>query len=549
MPTIEFKKSDLEILLNKKIKDNEVFDFFLPVKGEVDGFENNIIKLDEKDSNRPDLWSVEGIARDLKAHLQIDVSIPQYNFDNSQYVVKIDDNLKNIRPFGAYAIAKNVKITDDFLKSLIQIQEKITTSFGKKRAEVAIGIFDLDKINGKKLKYFASETNFKFIPLGFEQQMTLKEILEKHPKGKEFSKILKNKIKYPLLVDEKNNVLSMPPIINSNSSGKVTTHTKNLFIDVTGTNFEKVNVALLILSMALADRGAKVEKVKIIDGKKEIYTPVLKIEELEFDKKLIFDYFEELSDNKIKELLERKRYDVEFINNKIKVKYLNYRQDIFHPVDVIEDLLISYGFNKIIPEKINVLTSGSTLEKTDWLNLVREAALGTKLQEVMLFTLTSRNKQYKNILYENEPVEIANPMSEKIAIFREHIFPEHLEFLTKNQHISYPQNIFEVGPILELKDDEVVEKEKLTVSLCNNNISFTEIKQYLETILRNIGAKDIKVSKKEYDWFIVGRSAKVKYKLKNKLHTGFLGEIKPEVLLNFGLEMPVALFEIEIYKK
>lgn len=549
MPTIDINKRDLQELLGIDVLDRDIKNFFLPVKGEVDGFEDDTIKLDVKDSNRPDLWSVEGVARDLKSHIGIEKGYPKLELKKSNYVVSIE-GVENIRPKAAYAIARNVTITDSLLKSLIQMQEKICGSFGRKRKEVAIGIFDLDKVHGTKLRYYGADKKEQFIPLGFDKPMSLETILKEHPKGVEYSFLLSNKNKYPVLRDEQNEVLSMPPIINSESSGKVETTTRNLFLDVTGFDQNTINTALLILCYALSDRGAKIEQVELdykLD-KKKIVTPYIEEKFVEFDKQKIIDYFEPLSDSQITELLERRRYRVEIKKDKIKVFYLNYRQDILHPVDVIEDLIISYDYNKVKASDLTIQTTGKLLDKTEWLNLVREAGLGLGLQEVMTFTLTSKEKQYKKLLRAGQPVELANPMSENIAIFREFIFPEHLELLSKNQHITYPQNIYEVGQTLSTDTKEVFERNKLTVTLCYNKVSFTEIQKMLDATLRNIGAKDIKIKSKEFNWFVKGRSAEVIFKINNTEKTGIIGELNPQILENFNLEMPVALFEIEVDK-
>ena len=383
MPVIEFNKKDFENLLGFSVDNNLLETYFIPAKGELDGFTDNLIKVDISDSNRPDLWGVEGLVRELKAHLGLENSLTKYNFKKSDYTVEVS-GLKDIRPRASYCVVKNVNMTEDLLVSLINMQEKIAGTFGKKRKEIAIGIFDLDKINGKKLKYFAANKNTKFIPLSHTCELTLEEILKEHKKGLEFGDLLKDFDKYPLLVDEKNEVLSMPPIINSNSSGKVELDTKNLFVDITGLDQEKVDTALIIFAYAFADRGADVELVEInyVDENKK-YLLGLEPYEMSFDKSKIYDYLgEKISDDKIKELLERKNYFVSFLNDKINLKYPKYRQDILHPVDVIEDLIIEYGYNILKPEKLNFHTTGKLLKETDFRNVVREICIGMQLQEL-----------------------------------------------------------------------------------------------------------------------------------------------------------------------
>ncbi len=546
MPVIEFTKKDFENLLGFAIEDTQLETYFIPAKGELDDLSDGVIKAEISDSNRPDLWGVEGIVRELKAHLGLENSLHKYNFKKSDYTVEVS-GLKGIRPKASYCVIKNVNMNEDLLVSLINMQEKIAGTFGKKRKEIAIGIFDLDKINGKHLKYYAADKKTKFVPLGFSQELTLEDILKEHKKGLEFGDLLKEFNKYPLLVDEKNEVLSMPPIINSNNSGKVELDSKNLFVDITGLDQEKVDTALIIFAYAFSDRGAEVELVEInyIDENKK-YLLNLKPFEMSFGKSKIYDYLgEKISDERIKELLERKNYSVEIVGQNLKLKYPKYRQDILHPVDVIEDLIIEYGYNILAPEKINFYTNGKLLRETEFGNLVREICVGMQLQEVVTFTLTSKKKQYENLQASNtHAVELANPMSESISIFREHLLPEVIEFLTKNQHISYPQNIFEYGKSLRVENNKVIEENHLFVGLCANKISYTDIKQKLDAFLKNIGASDIKYVALNYPFCIEKRSAKVTFNLNNKTFEGVIGELSPKTLLNYGLNMPLACFEI-----
>ena len=67
MPTIEFSIKDLEKLVGKNIDKRELEEEgILFVKGEIEGEDGEILKVDIKDNNRPDTLSLEGIDRELK---------------------------------------------------------------------------------------------------------------------------------------------------------------------------------------------------------------------------------------------------------------------------------------------------------------------------------------------------------------------------------------------------------------------------------------------------------------------------------------------------
>ena len=556
MPTIEIDLNDLEKLIGKKLPtaQEELEELFMFVKGEIDKKENNKVWLDIKETNRPDLWSSEGIARELKAKLGIEKGLPKYQIKKSNIELFIEKSVEQSRPFIAAAIARNIKFSDEFLKQMIQLQEKVAHTFGRKRKEAAIGLYDFDKMTPPIYYRGYKNEQIEFIPLGWKVKMKPKEILQEHEKGKEFKTLLEGVEKFPIVIDSKQVVASMPPIINSEATGKITEKTKNVFVEVTGFKWEVVQTALNVMVMALADRGAEIEAVKIhfphskVYPKKTVLTPEFKTSKmlLNFDMVKKIAGFT-LSNEKIIQLLKRSRFDIKMKKrNKAEVIFPSYRQDIIHAIDLVEDILISYGYNKIEPLKIELAVIGDELPKSKKLRLVREVCLGMSLQEILQFTLTSREIQEKKMnLSEQEFVEIANPVTLSRSIFRKSIIPETLEFFAKNKSATYPQKIFEVGKTFELDEkaeNKVSEKNKLCVALTKSALDFTEIKSYLEAYSKTVGYK-YSLRSLKHPSFIEGRAAEI---LEEGNRKGIIGEIHPSVLQNFGLVNPVALFEIEV---
>ena len=229
----------------------------------------------------------------------------------------------------------------------------------------------------------------------------------------------------------------MPPVINSQTTGKVTEKTRNLFIEVTGMKWETIETALEVICMALADKGGKIYSCELnypTDKKpypaKKIHTPTFKTEKMSFNKEIINKKTGlNLSDREIKDLLERARYNATVTANKVTVEYPSYRTDIMHPVDIIEDLLISYGFNKIAPQKIEMNVVGSQLKEAEYNDFVRDGCAGLGLQEIMTYNLSSKQVQLNNMQLSEELVEIANPVSVNFEILRKRLAPQLLDFL------------------------------------------------------------------------------------------------------------------------
>ena len=553
MPTIEISKADLENLLGRKIKEEELEDLFTFVKGELEEINGDMLKIDIKDTNRPDLWSVEGIARELKGHLRIETGLPKYSVGKSNISVVVDESVKNIRPFVVCAVIENVKLSDALIRELMQLQEKIHMTFGRRREYVAIGISDLDKINGKRITYKAvGFEEISFPPLGFEEEMTPKQILEEHPKGKEYGHLINGKGKAPVLLDESQSVISMPPIINSNTIGKVTEETRNLFIDVTGLKMEDVMTALNVVVTALADRGGKIKSVVLDYGDKKMESPDLKPRKITVSGEKIRKILGlGISSSEIVRLLREARYDAEIIdeeNEIIDAFYLPTRQDILHWRDVAEDVAISFGYNDFETDPIKVKCVGETDRFEDFSDKIREVLVGYSLQEVMTFTLTNKEIMFKKMNREEKDiVEIANPVSQNWTNIRCDVMPCLMEFLSKNTHVEYPQRIFEVGDVVVLDENQDVKtrtERRVCIMLAGNDEDFTKIKEIVESFAELLGLK-FEYEEDNDSAFIPGRCAKI---MLDNVKIGVLGEISPKVLENFDVKVPVAGVELNLTK-
>ena len=298
--------------------------------------------------------------------------------------------------------------------------------------------------------------------------------------------------------------------------------------------------------MAIADRGAKIETVTITDsnGKKYV-TP-------DFGRKKIkigIDYINKITGLKLSEkeatkLLQNARYEVKKKGKLFELEYGNYRNDILHPIDVVEDILIGYGYNSIKTNKPEMSVVGFDNPETAHIDKVRDVCVGMGLQEVLTFTLTSKEKQFEMIgENENGFVEISNPVSANRSIFRKNIYPELLEFLSKNKHNEYPQKIFEVGKTIELDnstDTKTAEKTKVCVVMANKGYGFTQIKSVFDAICKEMQiACTIKESTNKA--FKEGKSAEIIGQSK-----GIFGELDEKTTEAFGIKQPVIVLEMEI---
>jgi len=555
MPTIEVDCNDFQNLLGMELpNDKEKLDDLLAyVKGEVKTLNEQELSIEIKDSNRADLWSVEGLARALRGFLGIEKEPKNYTvIDHSSVKIKVSSRLKNIRPYIGCALIKDVQLNDTIIRQAMNLQDKLDQTYGRNRRRTSIGLYSFDLISPPLSYGVAKPDEVSFAPLDFTEKMTLREILEKHPKGLEYGHIVREHAVWPLLSDSKGNVLSFPPIINSNDLGRITESTRNVLIEVTGTSNETVLNTLNMVVVSLADRGGKINSAEIhypYGRKKKDVTPQLQTKTMQTDVENINKVLGfKLTPDELRELLEKARYGLTKVQkHALTVEVPCYRIDIMHPVDIIEDIAIAYGYNKIKPRWQRLPVSGGTTHKAEFSDLVREMMIGLGYQEVLTFIMTNPDNLHTKM--ETKPenvVEVANPRMTTLTCMRSRLLPSLLEFLSHNTHVEYPQKIFEVGYAVTF--DEKAETQtrdvlKLACVTTHSNANFTEIKSNLDALLLNLGLKNFELAEDKHPSFLEGRTATVCAKRKN---IGVLGEIHPQVLNNWQLKNPAAAFEISI---
>lgn len=543
MPTITFQLNDLNALVGKKISEKvleELMSYY--AKGELEAYDKKTdeatVSLD--DTNQPALWSVEGLARLFRQVLGVQKGVPEMHVTKEGYVIEVDPSVKNVRPFISAFVFKGKPLDDYLLKQFIQLQEKIADGYGRKRQKLSIGLYPASRIKFPVKYTTVAPDGIKFVPLEFSKALTPAEILEQHPKGKEYAWILKNAKRYPILIDSNNEVLSMAPITNSDFTGKLEVGDREVLFEITGTDEEAVYLATNIFAQNLSERGYEIFSSTILYKDKKVISPHPFNEKIRITKEQVHRLLGlELSDLEIKRLVEKAGYD--FSNYVISIP--PYRADIMHPFDVIEDIAIMYNFGKIKPLPMKSYTVGSARPEIKFADKVRELAIGLGCQEIMSTVLSNKDTLCtKMSVSSSSTVEIDNYMSETYSAVRSWLLPMLMEFLSKNKHVDYPQLIFEQGLVVERSGDKLADVEKLAIVFAHSTADFTEIKQAMDALFRALGV-EYTIKPEEHGSFIKGRCGRVYV---NKKAVAIIGELSPVVLSKWEIEVPVAALEIDL---
>ncbi|MDF2459633.1 MAG: pheT, partial [Nitrospira sp.] len=444
MPTISIYKGDLESLLGadgrakRPVTMPQLEEWLMLVKGELKEHvvETGELRIELQDSNRPDLWCCEGIARQIRIKQQGKLKPYPFFSAKSKRTVKrlnVASGLEGVRPYIAACASTGYRVTEEGLAQLIQTQEKLSDIFGHKRKTVSIGLYRLARIQFPVTYELVKPDAAKFTPLGMETTMTLGEILMVHPKGLEYGHILAEHDRLPILRDATKQPLSFPPIINSREIGEVQVGDDALFVEVTGTDLPMVVLTLNIFAANLADRGAAIEP---IDVRYPVKTPfgkqVVTPRDLDITRTIPIQTIEQalgqtIGAQAVKRALELYGYVVTPAKGTVRAKLPAYRQDLMHPIDVVEDVAISRGYGDFSPVMPAQFTVGalSKIEQTS--DRARELLVGMGFQEIISNILGSP-EQYRDAMRLNETlwgemVEVENVMSLSFSCLRQWMLP------------------------------------------------------------------------------------------------------------------------------
>jgi len=539
MPVVTFDYNDFINILRHKISKDELIERLPMIGADLDKVEEDEISI-EFFPDRPDLASVEGIARASRAFFEFETGLKKYNIKKSNIVMNVEPSVKKVRPFVTTALVKNVTMTDELIASLMELQEKLHLGLGRNRKKVAIGVHNYEPVEPPFTYKAVDPDSVEFVPLNKVESMTLNEILERHEKGIDYAHILEGFDKHPLIVDKYNNVLSYPPVING-SLTEVTPFTTDLFIDVTGNDRKAINYALNIVTTSLAERRGRIYSTTINDEGKSYISPDLTPEK----RHLSVDYVNKILGTKLnkKEViacLKKMGYNtIELNKDKLSVEIPAWRADILHDIDLIEDVSVGYGYDKFEIDFPEDLTFGKYLPNRSFYDALRIIMIGLGFNEVTTFTISNEQDEFNKMdLNVGDRVQIENPIGEEYSCLRVGLIPSLLKILNENRHHPLPQQIFELGIVV---DNNFKNQHYLAFVKMDAKANFTECKSLVEAFMRDSGTK-YRIKDYDHPAFVKGRCASVVY---NNKEIGFFGELHPKTISEFELEYPIITFELQ----
>jgi phenylalanyl-tRNA synthetase beta chain len=549
MPKIELSARDLEGLSGLgSLSAADLEERLALLKAELDDWQDDAIKIELNDTNRPDLWSVEGVARALRCGERGRADHLRDMPDPSDQVT-VDHEMEDIRPYVACFRASGYRLNEPALEALIQSQEKLAESYGGKRSRAAIGFHRAQEISFP-VRYGPAAPSTVFHPLGEEGVMELAQVLTDTEKGRQYAPLLEGLDLFPVLADSSGRVFSFPPVTNSNTTGRVRPGDDDLFCDVTGTDWETVQLAATILACNLEDRGAAIEPLSTVypyetPSGRSVSSPLLFADALEMDKSRVESVLGiDLTDSEITAALSRMDYAaVEVTDGRVRGVLPPYRRDGMHPVDMIEDVAIGCGYSSFEPIPLRDYTIGRASPRQLLADELRTAMVGMGCEEILRPVLVSLEKLSGLTGTPGRAVQLANPMTAEYSVVRSSLLPGLLETESVSGHAAYPHRLFELGDVVTV-DEEGVAGTRLVLAFlaCGNDVDLGVAHSVLGGLCR---ARRVELRLQESDdpRFVPGRSARVRA---GGAAVGVVGEIHPAVLERWGIVRPASAFEIEL---
>ena len=545
MPTISVNQDLIAKLLSihglehdiKQISDQ------LPLLGtDIDRCDEDILDI-EIFPNRPDLLSGETLSRAIRNFIHHQNTGPELEVSSGNITMTVDKELKQIRPVILGAVVRNIDLerlgieSDEFIKSLMDHQEKLHFALGRGRKRASIGVHDLSTISPPfRVKAVSGEQ--KFVPLAMDEPMSIQEILENHPKGIDYAHLLEGFEKYPVIVDSNDNVLSFPPIINGNQT-TVTASTKDFFIDVTGWDFRSCEASLMLVALQLQELGGSIESINITncEGKEQVFPDGNPIEHVLATKLLNGLLGRELSEPELIKSINR--MGGRFISrdaNEIRVEMPRWRFDILHPVDLVEDIAIGHGFEDLGEDIPRSPMTARPRSDANLLRRVRESMQGLGMMQIQSLTLSNDDDQFNLVRWSNvgEITRITNPITIDHTLLRQYLLPGLLRLLSSNRHHDLPQSVFELGTVV--RDHK--NSSRLAFLVAERTGGFASVRGRIQAFLRDLGASEYDIETlpdNEGPW-LAGRAAKI---MVNGNQIGCFGEIDPHVATHFDLKVPI----------
>ena len=526
---------------------------------EAIGFDDTKIEF-EITPNRPDCLSIVGLARETAATFN-----KPFKFKNPVVKgektpsTKICVNVfeKELCPYYSARIVENVKIAPSPkwirerlrvmgvrpINNIVDITNYVMLELGQ-----PLHAFDLKNISGNEINVRPANENKEIITLDdVSRKLTAKDlVIADKDKPIAIAGVMGGQNSQ---ITENTTIIVLESANFNGPSVRSTSKRLNLRTDSSAL-FEK-GLDPLLPKLALDRVCELIEKLNI----GEVTSEIFKVDSVNFSQTVIpldYDFINkflnfDLSKEQMIAILDK--IDCTVKNDQILIP--SYRNDLKLINDIAEEIARFYGYNNISSTALKSSTVGKLTVKQKFENKIKNIMLSLGASEIMTYTFMSPKNLDKLLIPQDSHlrnfVKISNPLGEDTSTMRTSSVGSMLEILSKNEKYKN-QNVkfFEIAKeYFKSSDNNLAdEKQKLIAGFYGNDVDFFAIKGMLEELLNNLNVKEFEASACcDIPYYHPGRCAI--FSINEKI-LGYLGEIHPTVLKNFGIKHRVYVFEFYV---
>ncbi|GBD34365.1 Phenylalanine--tRNA ligase beta subunit [bacterium HR35] len=555
---MKFRLKDLKNYLEGNLDGKKIAET-LTLKSFESSYENGILDVDILYNRFSDSASFIGIAKEISLLSNLKFKAPQTKFkeSNKKIIQFIKVQVKTPKtPFYFGRVILNLKNqpSPDWLKEILEFYGLNSINLIVDLANLVmfeygapLHIFDLDKIFQKEIIVREAKKGEKFISL---------EDKEYELRGGE------------IVISDREKILALAGIKGSKLA-EVNLQTKNIFIEAAvfdpttiyqtsrihnlkteaSLRFERnVNPYRALEALErisfLIKKFAKGEvlKGKIAYGKLPSTKKIeIKIDEMNKFLGTNFNF------SQIKFFLKKLNFNFKEKSGILEVYPPLDRNDLQIKEDIYEEILRIYGVNNV-KENFESAYHPSLIDENFLFNFrLREILKNFGFSEIYSYSLFSQKDEelFKDVLKENQqPIELANPLSENLKFYEFSLLPNLLKGLSLNQKIIKDLKIFRIERVAFLENEKIKENYNLALTLTQKDKTnlLIELKTIWQIIKKGLKI-DIEDKFEEINLSFLAKGAKIV--LDNK-EIGFLGLLNEKIKTFYDLEKEIGILEINL---
>lgn len=493
---------------------------------------------------RPDLFGMWGIARELAIFLNKKLKLPKYktSYEKLETVsVKIDNPVLCSRY--SYGVVKNIQIkeTPRWIKERLVAagsisQDSIVDISNYVMYETAqpVHIFDLDKIKGNIVVRISRKGEFITTLDSIKRELPEDVLLicdEEMPVA--IAGIMGGRD--TMVVDTTKNVLIesayFDPVIIRKGGKKLGISTEASYRFERGGDIKMTDVALYRVISLLEDCYSAKSKGITDEYPRKIKEKSLKISAKSVNR--VLGSF--LSEDEISTCIKRLGFKTE----DEWVKIPSYRRDISLEIDLVEEIARLEGYDSFSPEVPFPLV------------IQREKSFEDKIRDTMV--ALGFNEVYTPSLVKDGNIKITNWMREDMRALRTNIIEGLLSILVhNNSYGTTGLRIFEVGKVFN-RNYKTIEHTELAAIIAgerarnplwpSGDVDFTDLKGILEAMFEMINLEGWDIISTQSDNYDPNCIIKL-----GKDTVGCIGRFKPDILKKLNINFPVYAIELDLSK-